>query len=69
MRRRIRLGLVFSPTEKRTLVRLAEADAGLTQAAVVRRLIQFEARRRSLWQPDSHSEVQTQAAPEVRDNG
>lgn len=44
-----RLGLILSPREKEALRRLAEVDGGLTQSALVRRLIRIEAQRRGLW--------------------
>ena len=44
-----RLGLILSPREKEALRRLAEVDGGLTQSALVRRLIRIEAQRRGIW--------------------
>lgn len=44
-----RLGLALSPEEKSVLEHLAEMEGGLSQAALVRRLIRAEARKRGLW--------------------
>jgi hypothetical protein len=44
-----RFGLILSEREKEALARLAEADGGLSAAALVRRLVRQEARRRGLW--------------------
>jgi len=43
-----RFGLILSPMEKRALVLLAEAEGGLSQAAVLRRLIRLAARDKGL---------------------
>lgn len=43
-----RLGLALSPEEKSVLEHLAEMEGGLSQAALVRRLIRAEARKRGL---------------------
>lgn len=56
-----RVGLVLTPAEKAALLRLAEADGGLSQAATVRRLIRKAARERGLW-----PEPQLREAREVR---
>jgi len=47
-----RLGLVLTPTEKVAVIRLAEAEGGLSQAALVRLLIRKAARERNLWPPN-----------------
>ena len=46
-----RLALVLSPTEKLVVVKLAETEGGLSQAALVRRLIREAATERGLWPP------------------
>ena len=46
-----RLGLVLTPAEKTAVVQLAEVEGGLSQAAVVRRLIRQAAKSRGLWPP------------------
>jgi hypothetical protein len=51
MQRTERLGIVLSEREKAAVVRLAEVEGGLSQAALVRRLIRQAARSRGLWQP------------------
>jgi hypothetical protein len=48
-----RFGLVLSPTEKTAVLRLAEAEGGLSMAALVRRLIREAAREHGLWPPQS----------------
>ena len=58
-----RLGLVLTPAEKTAVIRLAEVEGGLSQAAVVRRLIRQAAKSRGLWPPaearakESHAET------------
>jgi len=49
MQKSKRLGLVLTPAEKTAVVRLAEVEGGLSQAAVVRRLIRQAAKSRGLW--------------------
>jgi len=49
------LRLVMSGPEKATLRRLAEHEGGLSQAAVLRRLIRIEGRKHGLW-PAAQSE-------------
>ena len=44
-----RFGLSLSPRERQALKHLAEVEGGLSQAALVRRLIRNEARERGLW--------------------
>ena len=39
----------FTPTEKQVLEQLAEIEGGISQAAVVRRLVRREAQKRGLW--------------------
>jgi len=49
MRKSERLGFVLSPREKSALEDLAEIEGGLSQSAVLRRLIRAEAQRRGVW--------------------
>jgi len=49
MSRKLRFGLVLSPAKKCALVRLSEAEGGLSQVTTIRRLIRKEARRCGLW--------------------
>lgn len=49
MNRQTRFGLVLTPTEKRALAELSEVEGGLSQAAMVRRLIRKEAQQHGLW--------------------
>lgn len=49
MRKSERLGLVLSSEEKEAARRLAEAEGGLSQAALLRRLIRSEAVRCGIW--------------------
>lgn len=51
MQKTERLAVVLSPAEKSAVVEMAEAEGGLTQAALVRRLIRDAARQRGLWPP------------------
>lgn len=44
-----RIGLVLTPLDKEAVHRLADAEGGLSAAAMVRRLIRQEAQRRGLW--------------------
>ena len=49
MKKTERVGLVLTPNEKSAVVRLAEAEGGLSQGALVRRLIRQAAKERGLW--------------------
>lgn len=49
MHRSERFALVLTPIEKAAVKRLAEIEGGLSQAALVRRLIHREAQRLGLW--------------------
>ena len=51
MTKQIRFGLLLSLTEKQVLMRLAEAEGGLSQAATLRRLIRKAAYERGFWPP------------------
>ena len=44
-----RFGLILTSGEKEAMRLLAEAEGGLSQAAVLRRLIRQEAQGRGLW--------------------
>lgn len=44
-----RLGVLVTPLEKAAVQKLAEVEGGLSQAALIRRLIRREARRQGLW--------------------
>ncbi len=46
-----RLGLTLTSAEKSTVVLLAEVEGGLSQAALVRRLIRKAACSKGLWPP------------------
>jgi hypothetical protein len=52
MYRTERLGLLLTPAEKTAVVQMAEAEGGLSQSALVRRLIRDAARERGIWPPD-----------------
>ena len=54
MRKSERLGFMLSPREKSALEDLAEIEGGLSQSALLRRLIRAEAQRRGVW-PDEQS--------------
>lgn len=56
MQKTERLGLVLTPTEKATVVQLAEAEGGLSLAALVRRLIREAACERGLWPPSGNGQ-------------
>jgi hypothetical protein len=63
-----RLGLVLTPAEKNAVVRLAEVEGGLSQAAVVRRLIRQAAKSHGLWPAATSAQTrptQTQEAAVV----
>lgn len=52
MTKRIRFGLVLDQAEKKAVLRLAQAEGGLSQAAVMRRLLRLAADRHGHWPPD-----------------
>ncbi len=58
-----RLALVLTPAEKTAVVEMAEAEGGLSQAALVRRLIRNAAQERGIWPPDQQR-IASQLAPE-----
>jgi len=47
-----RFGLVLTQSEKIVVTQLAEQEGGLSQAALVRRLIRKAAFERGLWPPE-----------------
>lgn len=51
MLKQVRFGLVLTNSEKAVVEYLAEVDGGLSQAAVIRRLIRAEAKRQGLLLP------------------
>jgi hypothetical protein len=57
-----RIGLVLSTEEKTAGKRLAEAEGGLSFAALVRRLIRTEANRRGLWPIVHHTQPKLDAS-------
>ncbi len=65
MNRQHRFGLLLSAAEKQVLKRLAEMEGGLSQAAMLRRLIHKAGRERGLWlSGQSQDDQQTQEAIE-----
>ena len=65
MRRSQRLGFLLSEREKAALRRLAEAEGGLSQAALVRGLIRAEAKRRRLWREAQSARPPDRAKPDA----
>lgn len=57
MHRTKRISLVLTPMEKTVVEELAEAEGGLTQSALLRRLIRNAARERGIWPPDKQSSL------------
>ncbi len=51
MKKTSRLGLILTPTEKSWVRSLAELEGGLTQAALIRRLIREAARKGGILVP------------------
>jgi hypothetical protein len=49
--RTARFGLVMTESERRALDLMAQEDGDASQAAILRRLIVSEAKRRGLWPP------------------
>jgi hypothetical protein len=47
-----RLSLVLTPMEKAVVEQLADSEGGLSQSALVQRLIRNAARDRGIWPPD-----------------
>jgi len=48
MNRKVRFGFVLTEDEKHTLIKLAEAEGGLSEAATLRRLIRRAAKEQGL---------------------
>jgi hypothetical protein len=67
MYRTKRLALVLTPAEKAAVVQMADAEGGLSQSALVRRLIRNAAQERGMWPPDQHQQQRVNRQPqEVR---
>ncbi len=49
MQKSMRFGMVLSKPEKEIVIKLAEIEGGLSQAALIRRLIRRAATDRGLW--------------------
>jgi len=64
MRKSERLGFVLSRREKSALRYLAEMEGGLSQSALLRRLIRAEAQRRGLWPEEQRLGRETPHADE-----
>jgi len=61
-----RLGVALTPLDKEAVRRLADAEGGLSAAALVRRLIRQEAQRRGLWPTAAPSAAPTEmCSPEA----
>jgi hypothetical protein len=68
MSRTERIGLVVNRREKAALTRLAEAEGGLSYAALIRRLVRDAARRGGLW-PVSEGDTELSARQHAREVG
>jgi hypothetical protein len=55
-----RLALVLTPAEKTAVMEIAEAEGGLSQSALVRRLIRNAARERGIWPPNQQQRASRQ---------
>ncbi len=51
MKKDRRFGFVMYPAEKEALKMLAEIEGGLSEAAILRRLIRKEAMLHNIWKP------------------
>lgn len=51
MKKDKRFGFVMYPSEKEALKMLAEIEGGLSEAAILRRLIRKEAMLNNIWKP------------------
>ena len=60
-----RLSLMLTPMEKTVIEQLADAEGGLSQSALVRRLVRDAARKHGIWPPDKHHRA-TQNPQEVQ---
>lgn len=58
-----RFSLILTPTEKEAAKALAEVEGGLSQAALVRRLIRTEAERQGLWPPQRSGPARQEPQP------
>ena len=65
MRKTIRFGLLLSEPEQIAAKQLAELEGGLSQAALIRRLIREAAQRRNIWSSE-HTISHTYRPKEVR---
>lgn len=52
MKKIVRFGLLLTQDEKAALTKLAESEGGLSEAAILRRLIRKSARESGLWVPE-----------------
>jgi len=59
------LGLLVTPQEKDMVRKLAEAEGGLSQAALVRRLIRQAAKMHGLWPPPQKAAEQARETDHV----
>jgi hypothetical protein len=57
MRKSERLGLILSMAEKRAVEKLADVEGGLSQAALIRRLIRKAAESKGLWQSEERRAI------------
>ncbi len=60
-----KLGIVLTPREKAAIVRLAEVEGGLSQAALLRRLVRQAAKARGVWDALENAQVKEQEAEKV----
>lgn len=65
MQKNKRFGLMLTPIEKVAITQLAEYEGGLSQAALVRRLIRKAAHEYGLWPPEQIPEFENVTSPEV----
>jgi hypothetical protein len=52
-----RLSFMLTPMEKTVIEQLADAEGGLSQSALIRRLIRNAAREHDIWPPDKHGRI------------
>jgi hypothetical protein len=60
-----RFGLVLSPQERIPLERLARAEGGLSQVALLRRRLTLAARKRGLWPSPHESSLEKEVSQDV----
>lgn len=65
MSRKERFGLVLSPEERIALERLARVEGGLSQAALLRRLLMLAAMERGVWPPPQESPLGKEVSQDV----